>query len=120
MLREAYAGVGGAKRMASDLRISEKSARNLFNDHWPGDDTWAAIVRRFGDRVWKVVCAPEIVPVLAELSEREARLARELDGLRARRREVAGLVEGPASGLAGEPEEAPGPVNLDLFNGARR
>lgn len=74
LLRQLYAGVGGAKRLAQDVGVSEKTARNLFADHWPNDDTMAAIVRRLGERVWRVVLAPEIVPLLAELTEEEARL----------------------------------------------
>lgn len=119
-LRQMYQGTGRDKRLASDLEISARAARNLFEDHWPGDDTFAAILRRFGEDVWRVICAPEIAPVLAELSEREARLARELEGLRARRREVEGLVEGRSYRVADPDAEPSGPVNLDLFDGARQ
>jgi hypothetical protein len=115
-LRQMYPGVGRDKRLASDLQISPRAARNLFEDHWPGDDTFAAILRRFGDDLWRVVCAPEIAPVLAELTEREAHLARELEAARIRRREVQGLVEGRSYRLA-ELEEPQGPLNLDLFEG---
>lgn len=116
-LRQHYAGPGRDKRLARDLELSPRTARNLFEDHWPSDDTWAAIARRFGDEVLRVVFAPEIAPVLAEITEREARLARELEGLRARRREVQGLVEDRPHRLDASPEEAPGPLNLDLFEG---
>lgn len=119
-LRQMYQGVGRDKRLAQDLEISARAARNLFEDHWPGDDTFAAILRRFGEDVWRVICAPEIAPVLAELTEKEARLARELEGLRARRREVEGLVEGRSYRVVGDIEEAPGPLNLDLFEGTRQ
>lgn len=115
-LRQMYQGVGRDKRLAADLEISARAARNLFEDHWPGDDTFAAILRRYGQDVWRVICAPEIAPVLVEFDEREARLARELEGVRARRREIEGLVESHAYRLAGIQEEAPGPVNLDLFD----
>jgi hypothetical protein len=81
-LREMYRGVRRDKRLAADLKISPRSASNLFEDHWPNDDTFAAILRRFGDDLWRVICAPEIAPVLAELTEREARLARELEAAR--------------------------------------
>jgi hypothetical protein len=115
-LRQMYPGVGRDKRLAMDLEISARSARNLFEDHWPGDDTFAAILRRFGEDVWRVICAPEIAPVLAELTEEEARLARELEGLRARRREVQGLVERRSYRMAAmDDEPALGPPNLDLF-----
>lgn len=124
-LRQMYPGAGRDKRLASDLsdrefEITARAARNLFEDHWPGDETWAAIVRRFGDRVWRVVMAPEIEPVLAELAEEEARLVRDLERTRAHRREVQGLVEGRSFGVAGDPSEDPaqiGPPNLDLFEG---
>lgn len=121
-LRQMYPGVGRDKRLAVDLEISPRAARNLFEDHWPGDDTFAAILRRFGEDVWRVICAPEIAPVLAELTEGEARLERELEGLRARRRAVQGHVERRAFRLAApdaEEGEALGPPNLDLFDEAR-
>ena len=114
-LRQMYQGAGRDKRLAADLEISARAARNLFEDHWPGDDTFAAIIRRFGSDVWRVICAPEISPVLAELSEREARLARELEAARARRREMEGLADVGAYLVAEPEEEAPGPLNLDLF-----
>ena len=114
-LRQMYQGAGRDKRLAADLEISARAARNLFEDHWPGDDTFAAILRRFGTDVWRVICVPEIAPVLAELSDREARLERELEAARARRREMAGLAEVRSYIVAEPEEEAPGPLNLDLF-----
>lgn len=116
-LRQMYQGTGRDKRLASDLAISPKAARNLFEDHWPGDDTFEAILRRFGNDVVRVVCTPAIAPVLAELTEREARLARQLAEATARRRQAEGLLEGASYRLDGDEEEAPGPVNLDLFEG---
>lgn len=126
-----YGGDNRDKRLARDLSaaagrdITDRACRNLFEGHWPGDETFQAIVYRFGNRVLKVVFAPDIDPIVAELAEKEARLDRELQALRAHRREVQGIVE-PRSyrregdgGDAGE--EAPGPVNLDLFDrGARQ
>jgi hypothetical protein len=118
-----YGGDNRDKRLARDLSIASgrdvtaRTARNLFEGHWPGDETWAAIVRRFGDTVLRVVFDPEIAPVLAEIAEREARLDRELQALRARRREVQGPVgvhPDRREGSAGE-AAAVGPANLDLF-----
>lgn len=105
---------------ASDRDISERSARNLFEGHWPGDETWAAIVSRFGKTVLDVVFAPEIDPVLAELREREAVLDRELQAIRARRREVQGF--GPdyprrREGDCGQ-DDALAPAQPSLFGGA--
>lgn len=124
-----YGGRNRDKRLAEELSqvsgrdISDRAARNLFEGHWPGDETWAAIVRRFGHRVLDVVFAPEVSPVLAELAEKEARLDRELQALRARRSEV----EGPRASLphrregdrgeAGQP--ALEPPQLALFEEAR-
>lgn len=119
-LRQQYLGPGRDKRLARDLAIAPRTARNLFEDHWPSDDTFAAILRRFGEEVWRVICAPEIAPVLAELTEEEARLARDLDRLRARRREVAGRLESRAYRLDEMAEEPAGPLNLDLFEGTTR
>lgn len=111
----AVYGFGGDnrdKRLAGELSkaagrdISERAARNLFAGHWPGDETWAAIVRRFGDTVLRVVFAPEIQPVLAELAEKEARLDRELQALRARRREVQGFDAGYPDRREGDRGEA--------------
>jgi hypothetical protein len=119
LLRSMYAGTGGAKRLARDVGVSEKTARNLFDDHWPGDDTFAAIVRRLGDDVWRVVLAPEIAPVLAELQEQEARLERELQAIQARRRAVGGLAERRTFGLAPAEDQAD-PAQLTLpLDGAR-
>lgn len=107
-----YGGDNRDKRLAVDLSrasgrdFSDRTARNLFEGHWPGDETWAAIVRRFGDRVLKVVFAPEIDPVLAELAEKEARLDRELEAIRARRREVQGVHRLGAAAPEGDRGEA--------------
>ena len=116
-LRRQYPGPGREKRLAQEIRTSPRAARNLFEDHWPGDETWAAIVRRFGADVLRAVFAPEIAPTLAELIETEARLAKELESLRARRREVAGDRRSFAVVLAPHPAEAD-ELNLDLFGGA--
>lgn len=119
-LRSQYPGVGRDKRLAVDLAVSPRTARNLFEDHWPSDDTFGAIVRRFGEDVWRVLCAPEIGPVLAELTEREATLARELEGLRARRRQVEGLVEGrPGRRTDDRAADREAPAQLSLFEEAR-
>lgn len=104
-LREQYPGPGREKRLARDLDIAPRTARNLFEDHWPNDDTFEAILRRFGKNVWRAVCAPSIEPILAELTEREARLARELDALRSHREAVEGHLEGSSRRLAGSAEE---------------
>lgn len=120
-LRQQYPGLGRDKRLAADLTVSPRTARNLFEDHWPSDDTFAAIVRRFGEDLWRVLVAPEIAPVLADLEEKEARLERELEGLRSRRREVAGRVVGYPHRRQGDHAglEAPGPLTRDLFEEAR-
>lgn len=115
-----YGGDNRDKRLARDLasvgatQFTDRAARNLFAGHWPGDETWAALVRRFGTDLLRVVFAPEIHPVLAELEDREARLARELQAIQARRREVAGVAEPRAFVLAGDQDQAE-PLNLDLF-----
>lgn len=123
-----YGGDNRDKRLARDLSwasgrdISDRAARNLFEGHWPGDETWAAIVRRFGDTVLRVVFAPEINPVLAELAEKEARLDRELQALRAHRREVQGFDDDLPDRREGNRSEAAAaalePVR-DLFEEAR-
>lgn len=115
-LRQMYPGLGRDKRLAADVQISPKAARNLFEDHWPNDATFSAIVRRFGRNVVRVVTEPDIDPVLAELTEKEARLARELEQARAHRREVQGVVESSPHSLDGDEAEV-GPLNLDLFEG---
>lgn len=113
-LRRQYVGPNRDGRLACDIKTSPRTARNLFEDHWPGDETWAAIVRRFGADVLRAVFAPEIAPVLAELHETEARLAKELQSLRNRRREVEGDHRGFAGFVAADQVEAP-ELNLDLF-----
>lgn len=119
-LEERYPGFGRDKRLAVDLGASAKVARNLFAGHWPGDETWAAIVRRFGADVLRVVFAPEIAPVLAELQEREARLARELEGLRAKRRTLEGAREPLAVFLDPRPDQVDAPAALIPFDEAPR
>lgn len=114
-LRRQYPGLGRDKLLARELGTSPRTARNLFEDHWPGDETWAAIVRRFGADVLRAVFAPEIAPVLAELSETEARLAKELESLRARRREAEGDRRNFTIPLAADQTEAD-ELTLDLFN----
>ena len=125
----AFYGHGGDnrdKRLARDLSwvtgrdFTDRAARNLFEGHWPGDETWAAIVSRFGDSVLRVVFAPEINPVLAELAEKEARLDRELQALRAHRREVQGFDDDlPYRRERDRGEDAPPPLEpvRDLFEG---
>lgn len=106
-LRRQYPITGRDKQLAREIGTSARAARNLFDNHWPGDETWAAIVRRFGADVLRAVFAPEIEPVLAELTAREASLARELDSLRARRREVEGDRKSFVEPLEVDPAEAP-------------
>lgn len=118
LVRQAYPGTGGVKRAATDLKLSEKTVRNLFADHWPGDETFGAIMRRFGNEAWRVVCAPEIDPIMAEIAKEEARLAREREQLETRRREVLGLAEARTYRVAPVEEQPPGPLNLDLFEEA--
>lgn len=118
-LRRQYPSTGRDKQLAREIGTSPRAARNLFEDHWPGDETWAAIVRRFGADVLRAVFAPEIEPVLAELTETEARLAKELESLRARRREVEGDRRSFAGALAADQAETP-ELNLDLFEGAQQ
>lgn len=115
-LRRQYPMVGRDKQLARELGTSPRAARNLFEDHWPGDETWGAIVRRFGEDVLRAVFAPEIEPILAELTEKEARLAKELESLQARRREVQGDRRSFAVVVVADQAEAP-ELNLDLFEG---
>jgi hypothetical protein len=117
-LERMYPGPGRDKRLAVDIATSPRAARNLFAGHWPGDETMAAIVRRFGNDVLRVLFAPEIDPVVAELEEREARLARELEGLRAQKRAVQGSGKLGAVLLDGDPDQAPAPL-LDLIERPR-
>lgn len=120
-----YGGENRHKRLARDLsaasgrNVTDRAARNLFEGHWPGDETWAALVRRFGADVLRVVFAPEIDPVLAELQEREARLARELEAIQARRRAVSGVAEPRSFVLAGGEDQAdPAQLTLPLDGAA--
>lgn len=125
-LRTIY-GHGGDnrdKRLARDLasvgldRMTDRAARNLFENHWPGDETWAAIVRRFGADVLRAVFAPEIAPVLAELTETEVRLERELERARAHKRALARVQEGmPDLLAAGAAQDRD--LTRDLFDEAR-
>jgi hypothetical protein len=123
----AVYGFGGEnrdKRLARDLSIAAernvtvRAARNLFEGHWPGDDTLAALVRRFGADLLRVLFASEIDPVLAELEEREARLARELRAIQARRQQIAGREEPRPLVLAGDQDPLE-PLSRDLFEDAR-
>jgi hypothetical protein len=114
---QAMYGHGGEnrdKRLARDLAITDRAARNLFAGHWPGDETFAAIVRRFGRDVVRILTEPEIDPILAELAEREARLERELAAARLRRREAEGFVAIDEGRRAGGLVEVD-PAQLSLF-----
>lgn len=90
-LRQQYFGPRHVMRMAHDVGCSRKTAENVLDGaHWPGDLTFAAIVRRFGKDVLAAVFEPEIEPVLARLREEERQLDRELQAARARRLEAEG------------------------------
>lgn len=93
-LADRYPGFGRDKRLAMDIGTSPKAARNLFAGHWPGDETWAAIVRRFGKDVLAAVFEPEIDQVLARLTIEERQLEERLNEIRARRRQARGALEG--------------------------
>lgn len=77
--------------MAYDVRLSRKQAENLLvGCHWPSDTTFAALVRRFGKDLLEAVFNPEIDPVVARLEEEERQLDRQLQAVRARRRQATG------------------------------
>lgn len=88
-LREHYSGAHAVKRLARDLGASPKAAENMLCEHWPNDLHLAAIVRRFGKDIWSAVFEPEIAPVLARLEGEERRLDRQLQAIRAQRRQMA-------------------------------
>lgn len=117
--RYGHSAYGRHQHLARELGVTDRTARNLFEDHWPGDETWAAIVRRFGNDVLRAVFAPEIEPILAELTEKEARLAQELESLQARRREVQGDRRSFAEFVAADQAEADelDAAQLRLFEG---
>lgn len=99
-LRDKFRGSGAVKRLAATIEATPKVAENAMLGHWPGDDTFAAIVRAFGRDVLDAVFAPEIEPVLAKLKEQERRLEEQLAEARARRRQAEGGDPGSAAGVA--------------------
>lgn len=87
-LRERYRSVSA---MAYDLRLPRKTAENLLvGCNWPSDTTFAALVRRFGKDLLEALFNPEIEPVVARLEEEERQLDRQLQAVRARRKQATG------------------------------
>lgn len=81
---------GRPTALARELEVGVKAAENLLNGNWPSDLTFGAIVRRFGQDVLAAVCAPEIDPVLARLTQETRELEEALERKRAEQRQVAG------------------------------
>lgn len=90
-LREQYRGPRSVMRMSYDVGCSRKTAENILDgEHWPNDLTFAAIVRRFGRDLLDAIFNPEIDPVVARLEEEERQLDRQLQAIRAQKKQAAG------------------------------
>ncbi len=96
-LRRQYPDANRDKRLASHLDIHPRTARNYFNNIWPGARAWRAIVRRFGRDVLAAVFEPEIDDVLAARRAEIRRLEDELENQRAAFRALAGHESGVAA-----------------------
>lgn len=115
-LRQRYGVENRDKRLARDIQTSAKTARNLFEDHWPSDVTWGAIVSRFGRDVLAAVFEPDIDPVLARLAAEERELKERLNAVTARRLQAQGSLVGDQEPLASVEAEKD-TLTLDLFEG---
>lgn len=90
-LRDHYTGPRHVMRMSYDIGCSRKTAENILDgEHWPNDLTFAAIVRRFGRDLLDAIFNPEIDPVVARLEEEERQLDRQLQAIRAQKKQAAG------------------------------
>lgn len=90
-LREQYRGPRHVMRMAYDVGCSRKTAENILDgEHWPNDLTFASIVRRFGRDLLEAIFNPEIDPVVARLEEEERHLDRQLQAIRAKKKQASG------------------------------
>lgn len=90
-LRAHYDGPRSVMRMSYDVGCSRKTAENILDgEHWPNDLTFAAIVRRFGKDLLEAIFNPEIDPVVARLEEEERQLDRQLQAIRAKKKQAAG------------------------------
>jgi hypothetical protein len=102
-------------RLARDIGCDKRTAKNLFNEHWPRAEHMAAIVRRFGRDVLAAVFEPEINHVLARLTAEERLLEERLNEARARRRQAQGGGESPAHRVAEVADEKCA-LTADLFD----
>lgn len=86
-LGEQYDAPGRDKKLAQDLGVDPRSARNYFAGHWPSAHAFRAIVRKFGRDVLAAVFDPDIdetaARLRAEVAELEGRLERKKEALRA-------------------------------------
>lgn len=90
-LRDHYAGPRHVMRMSHEIGCSRKTAENILDgEHWPNDLTFAAIVRRFGRDLLEAIFNPEIDPVVARLEEEERQLDRQLQAIRAKKKQASG------------------------------
>lgn len=102
-LSDRFVGPCRDQNLARIVQSSPRTARNYFNDVWPGARAWRGIVREFGRDVIAAVFDPDIDPVLATLRAEETRLNAALQSIRARRVQAEGFGGGvPSSGITGE------------------
>jgi hypothetical protein len=78
------------KRLQGAIGCTPKTAENLLNGHWPGEDHLRRIVILFGRDVIDAVFGPDIDGTLDRLKQEEVRLEQQLLETRARRLEVEG------------------------------
>lgn len=97
-LRSRYGGQ--TKALARDMGSTVKAAENVMNGHWPSDLHLAAIIRRFGQDIWRAVFAPEIDVELARLSQEQRDLEERLELVSARIRQAEGGRAGDLQPLA--------------------
>lgn len=89
-LRARYPLANRTALLAADIGVSERAARNLLENHWPGDEVFDTLLAFFGRSLEAELCDPVIDPMRAQAAAKVRAAEEELERARALERQLDG------------------------------